>query len=102
MGTKSSPPSTSRESMAAPRTTTSDPTRVPPVASATSDARSSMASYTRTSVGLTRLVLLFGGRSAEHDVSCVTAAHVLAAADPSRYDVVPVGITHDGRWVRAE
>ena len=53
-------------------------------------------------MGLTRLVLLFGGRSAEHDVSCVTAAHVLAAADPDRYDVVPVGITHDGRWVRAE
>ncbi len=53
-------------------------------------------------MGLTRLVLLFGGRSAEHEVSCVTAAHVLAAADPERYDVVPVGITHDGRWVRAE
>ena len=69
---------------------------------ATSDACSSMASYTRTSVGLTRLVLLFGGRSAEHDVSCVTAAHVLAAADPERYEVVPVGITHEGRWVRAE
>jgi len=53
-------------------------------------------------VAPTRLVLLFGGRSAEHDVSCVTGAHVLAAADPDRYDVVPVGITHDGRWVRAE
>ena len=53
-------------------------------------------------MGLTRLVLLFGGRSAEHDVSCVTAAHVLAAADPERYEVVPVGITHAGRWVRAE
>jgi len=49
-----------------------------------------------------RLVLLFGGRSAEHDVSCVTGAHVLAAADPARYDVVLVGITRDGRWVRAE
>jgi len=49
-----------------------------------------------------RLVLLFGGRSAEHDVSCVTAAHVLAAADASRYDVVPVGIDRQGRWVRAE
>jgi D-alanine-D-alanine ligase len=48
-----------------------------------------------------RLVLLFGGRSAEHDVSCVTGAHVLAAADPDRYDVVPIGITHGGRWVRA-
>ena len=49
-----------------------------------------------------RLVILFGGRSAEHDVSCVTAASVLAAADPSGYDLVPVGITIDGDWVRAE
>ncbi|MFN2521579.1 MAG: D-alanine--D-alanine ligase, partial [Candidatus Limnocylindria bacterium] len=49
-----------------------------------------------------RLVLLFGGRSAEHDVSCVTGAHVLAAADATRYDIVPVGITPGGRWVLAE
>jgi D-alanine-D-alanine ligase len=48
-----------------------------------------------------RLVVLFGGRSAEHDVSRVTAAHVLAAADADRYDVVPVGITRDGRWLSA-
>ena len=40
-----------------------------------------------------RLVVLFGGQSAEHDVSCVTASHVLAAADPQRYAVQPVGIT---------
>ncbi len=51
---------------------------------------------------MTLLVLLFGGRSAEHEVSCVTAAHVLAAADPARYDVVAVGITRDGAWVRAD
>ncbi len=49
-----------------------------------------------------RLVVLFGGRSAEHDVSRVSAHHVLRAADPARYDVVPVGITRDGRWVLAE
>ena len=48
-----------------------------------------------------RLVVLFGGRSAEHDVSCVSARHVVAAADPERYDVEPVGITREGRWVRA-
>ena len=48
-----------------------------------------------------RLVVLFGGRSAEHDVSCISAASVLAAVDPSRYDVVPVGITLDGRWLHA-
>jgi D-alanine-D-alanine ligase len=50
----------------------------------------------------TRLVVLFGGRSAEHEVSCTTAVSVLQAADPARYEVVPVGITADGRWVRAE
>src|SRR3954469_11013192 len=50
----------------------------------------------------TRLVVLFGGQSAEHDVSCVTAASVLGAVDPARYDVVPVGITPEGRWVLAD
>jgi D-alanine-D-alanine ligase len=49
-----------------------------------------------------RLVVLFGGRSAEHDVSCTTATHVLGATDPTRYDVVPVGITREGAWVRAD
>lgn len=47
-----------------------------------------------------RLVVLFGGRSAEHDVSCVSARHVVAAADPQRYEVIPVGIRRDGRWCR--
>ncbi|MFT4200542.1 D-alanine--D-alanine ligase family protein [Gordonia sp. (in: high G+C Gram-positive bacteria)] len=47
-----------------------------------------------------RLVVLFGGASAEHDISCITAAHVLAAADRSRYDLVPVAITRAGQWVR--
>ena len=46
--------------------------------------------------------MLFGGRSAEHDVSCVSARHVLAAVDPARYDVEPIGITRDGTWVLAE
>src|SRR4051812_11314954 len=49
-----------------------------------------------------RLVVLFGGRSAEHEVSCTTAVNVLQALDPKRYDVVPVGVTHEGRWVMAE
>jgi len=48
-----------------------------------------------------RLVVLFGGRSAEHEVSCISALHVLRAVDPERYDVVPIGITRDGRWVEA-
>ena len=45
--------------------------------------------------------MLFGGRSAEHDVSCVSARHVVAAADPEKYVVEPVGITREGRWVQA-
>ena len=48
------------------------------------------------------LVVLFGGQSAEHDVSCVTAAHVLAAIDPGRYRVTPIGISTDGEWALAE
>lgn len=48
-----------------------------------------------------RLVVLFGGRSAEHDVSCITAASVLGALDRDRYDVVPIGISRDGSWVAA-
>ncbi|MEA3018512.1 MAG: D-alanine-D-alanine ligase [Actinomycetota bacterium] len=47
-------------------------------------------------------MVLFGGQSAEHEVSCVTAASVLGAVDRDRYDIVPVGITPEGRWVIAE
>ncbi|YCQ18548.1 D-alanine--D-alanine ligase [Arthrobacter sp. Z1-15] len=44
------------------------------------------------------MAVLFGGRSSEHAVSCVTAAGVLDSIDRSKYDVVPVGITRDGQW----
>lgn len=47
-----------------------------------------------------RVLLLFGGRSAEHEISCLSAANVLAALDPGRYEVLTVGITREGRWVR--
>jgi D-alanine--D-alanine ligase len=52
--------------------------------------------------GRVRVLLLFGGRSAEHDVSRVTAVAVAKALDPARYDVLPVAITTDGRWLFAE
>ncbi len=52
--------------------------------------------------GRVRLVVLFGGRSAEHEVSCVSAASVLGALDLDRYEVRPVAISAEGRWVRAE
>jgi D-alanine-D-alanine ligase len=46
-----------------------------------------------------RVAVVFGGRSAEHPVSCASAAHMLPALDPARYEVVPIGIARDGRWV---
>jgi len=49
-----------------------------------------------------RLVVLFGGQSAEHEVSCVSAYHVLRAVDPDRYEVEAIGITREGTWVRAD
>ena len=49
----------------------------------------------------THVIVLFGGESAEHDVSCVTAAHVLRALDPNRYRITAVGITRIGKWVLA-
>jgi D-alanine-D-alanine ligase len=47
----------------------------------------------------TRVAVVFGGRSSEHAISCVSAGSILSALDPDRYDVVPVGITREGRWV---
>ncbi len=49
-----------------------------------------------------RVLVLFGGRSGEHPISAVTAGGVLQAIDRSRYDVLAVGITRDGRWVLAD
>ena len=46
-----------------------------------------------------RVAVVFGGQSSEHAISCVTAGSVLAAIDPAKYDVVPIGITTEGCWV---
>jgi D-alanine-D-alanine ligase len=46
-----------------------------------------------------RVAVVFGGRSGEHSISCISAGSVIAALDPEKYDVVPVGIATDGRWV---
>ncbi|MFZ0313013.1 MAG: D-alanine--D-alanine ligase family protein [Candidatus Korobacteraceae bacterium] len=48
-----------------------------------------------------RVGVLFGGRSGEHEVSLLSAASVLNAIDKSKYEVVPIGITKQGRWVTA-
>lgn len=47
----------------------------------------------------TRVGVIFGGRSGEHEISLASARSVMAALDPNRYEIVPIGITHDGRWL---
>jgi len=52
--------------------------------------------------GKLRIAVLFGGRSAEHEVSLMSARNVVAALDRSRYEIVPIGIAKDGRWLLVE
>ncbi|HLS76038.1 MAG TPA: D-alanine--D-alanine ligase family protein [Nocardia sp.] len=49
-----------------------------------------------------RVAVVFGGRSNEHAVSCVSAASVLRHLDPGRFEPVPIGITPEGGWVLAD
>src|SRR5688572_16325080 len=46
-----------------------------------------------------RVGIIYGGRSGEHEVSLRSAASIIAALDPARYEVVPIAITKDGRWL---
>ena len=46
-----------------------------------------------------RIAVLYGGRSAEHDVSILSATNVLGALDPAKYDPVPIFVTRAGRWL---
>ena len=48
------------------------------------------------------IVVLFGGESAEHDVSCITAAHVLRALNANKYEITTIGITREGDWVNVK
>ena len=48
-----------------------------------------------------RVGILFGGRSGEHEVSLLSAASVLGAIDREKFDVMPIGITKEGRWLAA-
>lgn len=52
-----------------------------------------------TSSDRLRIAVLFGGRSAEHDVSVLSATNVMGALDPARYQAVPVFVTRDGQWL---
>ena len=47
----------------------------------------------------TRVAVIYGGRSSEHGISCVSAGSILRNLDPDRFEVVAVGITGDGSWV---
>jgi D-alanine-D-alanine ligase len=49
-----------------------------------------------------RVAVVYGGRSSEHAISCVSAGSILRHLDPERFDVVPVGIARDGSWLRAD
>jgi D-alanine-D-alanine ligase len=48
------------------------------------------------------VAILFGGRSSEHTISCATAGGVLEAIDRTKYDVIPIGITHEGAFTLEE
>jgi D-alanine-D-alanine ligase len=52
-----------------------------------------------TSAKRLRIGVLFGGRSGEHEVSLASAASVIRALDPTKYEAVPIGIAKDGRWL---
>lgn len=51
---------------------------------------------------MTRVLLLYGGRSSEHAISCLSARSVLEVIDRDRYEVLAVGITRDGRWTLSD
>jgi D-alanine-D-alanine ligase len=53
-------------------------------------------------MGRIRVAVVFGGRSTEHQISCLSAGSVLRALDPHEFEAVPVGITPEGRWVLVE
>ena len=50
-----------------------------------------------TAISRPRVLIVFGGRSSEHEVSCATAAGILTAIDRTKWDVIPLGITRDGQ-----
>lgn len=48
------------------------------------------------------LAVIFGGQSSEHEISCMSAANIIQCIDMQRYEVILVGITREGHWVKAE
>lgn len=56
----------------------------------------------RTAGSRIRVAVIYGGRSSEHAISCVSAGSILRHLDPKRFEVIPVGITADGTWQRTD
>ena len=48
------------------------------------------------------IAVIFGGRSSEHEVSCMSAANIIGWIDKSKWNIIPIGITKDGRWLNTE
>ena len=48
------------------------------------------------------IAVIFGGRSSEHEVSCMSAANIISWIDKSKWNIIPIGITKDGRWLNTE
>ncbi|HVR00216.1 MAG TPA: D-alanine--D-alanine ligase A, partial [Mycobacterium sp.] len=57
------------------------------------------APATPGSGGRVRVAVVYGGRSNEHPISCVSAGSILRNLDPQRFEVIPVGITTEGSWM---
>ncbi|MHA2788826.1 D-alanine--D-alanine ligase family protein [Corynebacterium sp. S7] len=45
-----------------------------------------------------RIAVVYGGRSTEHSISCISAGSIMAALDPDKYEIIPIGITREGTW----
>jgi hypothetical protein len=62
-------------------------------------ARNDLAVHENTMPTKLRIGVIFGGRSAEHEVSLVSAASIMGALDKGKYEIVPIGITPQGKWI---
>ena len=49
-----------------------------------------------------KTAVMFGGQSSEHEVSCMSAANIIEQIDQERYDLLLIGITKEGRWLKAD
>ena len=61
-----------------------------------------ISEFKETSMGKLQAAVIFGGQSSEHIVSCMSAVNVIEHIDRTRYDVLLVGITEDGHWIKAD